>query len=575
MCKGTQQFVHRSCLDHWRSVKEGTAFSHCTTCKAQFHLRVQFLEGSRCRKRKFRLFVARDILLVFLAIQAPLLSPPSSSPPPIPQPHSPLELSNSSPRSPSPPRDSFHRIRARPLRRAGDRSTTTSCTRRRLLGGSTTMPPSMCAPKVGVDAEIETGSAACCRICLESSSGPGCELISPCMCKGTQQFVHRSCLDHWRSVKEGTAFSHCTTCKAQFHLRVQFLEGSGCRKMKFRLFVARDILLVFLAIQASIAALGGFAYLLDKDGKFRNNFADSSDFPSKHPVPFYYCIGVCCGGPSRGLHTTKDETRARAAPEDAKAHVASTFASPTNASRIRCFPLPHLLLLLRSRNPIPHSSSRIRRPPRDSFHRIRARPLRRAGDRSTTSTTSCTRRRVLGGSTTMPPSMCAPKVGVDAEIETGSAACCRICLESSSGPGCELISPCMCKGTQQFVHRSCLDHWRSVKEGTAFSHCTTCKAQFHLRVQFLEGSRCRKMKFRLFVARDILLVFLAIQASIAALGGFAYLLDKDGKFRNSFADSSDFPSKHPEYVVEDLPGGYTPPKMKPEHVLRLRMLKLM
>lgn len=29
----------------------------------------------------------------------------------------------------------------------------------------------------------------------------GDELISPCRCKGTQQFVHRSCLDHWRSVK--------------------------------------------------------------------------------------------------------------------------------------------------------------------------------------------------------------------------------------------------------------------------------------------------------------------------------------------------------------------------------------
>ncbi|TVU04108.1 hypothetical protein EJB05_50320 [Eragrostis curvula] len=142
----------------------------------------------------------------------------------------------------------------------------------------------------------------------------------------------------------------------------------------------------------------------------------------------------------------------------------------------------------------------------------------------------------------MPPAMCEPKVGVDAEIETSSAACCRICLESSSGPGDQLISPCMCKGTQQFVHRSCLDHWRSVKEGTAFSHCTTCKALYHLRVQFLEGSKCRKMKFRLFVARDILLVFLAIQA---------------------------------EYVVEDLPGGYRPPKMNPQHVLRLRMLKLM
>ncbi|KAL6135812.1 hypothetical protein ACLB2K_068037 [Fragaria x ananassa] len=41
MSKGTQQFVHTSCLDHWRSVKEGFAFSHCTTCKAQFHLQVE------------------------------------------------------------------------------------------------------------------------------------------------------------------------------------------------------------------------------------------------------------------------------------------------------------------------------------------------------------------------------------------------------------------------------------------------------------------------------------------------------------------------------------------------------
>ncbi|XP_062214853.1 uncharacterized protein LOC133915635 [Phragmites australis] len=154
------------------------------------------------------------------------------------------------------------------------------------------------SPAVGVspeitDEEIEAASAAFRRICLESESEPGDELISPCMCKGTQQFVHRSCLDHWRSVKEGTAFSHCTTCKARFHLRIEFLEDDMCRRMKFRLFVARDVLLVFLAIQAAIAAIGGMAYLLDKDGKFRNSFADDWDqFLSKHPVPFYYCVGV-------------------------------------------------------------------------------------------------------------------------------------------------------------------------------------------------------------------------------------------------------------------------------------------
>ncbi|OVA00513.1 zinc finger protein [Macleaya cordata] len=149
------------------------------------------------------------------------------------------------------------------------------------------------------DEEIDANSAACCRICLEYDGEPGEDLISPCMCKGTQQFVHRSCLDHWRSVKaifillEGFAFSHCTTCKAQFHLRVEFLEDYSWRKIKFRIFVARDVLLVFLAVQTAISLMGGFAYFMDKNGNFRNSFSDGWDrILSKHPIPFYYCIGV-------------------------------------------------------------------------------------------------------------------------------------------------------------------------------------------------------------------------------------------------------------------------------------------
>ncbi|KAK3025742.1 hypothetical protein RJ639_042511 [Escallonia herrerae] len=213
--------------------------------------------------------------------------------------------------------------------------------------------------------DIEAGSVACCRICLECDGDEDEDLISPCMCKGTQQFVHRSCLDHWRSVKEGFAFSHCTTCKAQFHLRVADSEDNYCRKIKFRLFVARDVVLVFLAVQTEIptrieavpetepkgrmcecilvpiywfkmlamemhwsftfgvvmvygvsqglggalspvgteyymkdvqkviGVMGGFAYLMDKDGSFRNSFNDSWDrILSRHPIPFYYCIGV-------------------------------------------------------------------------------------------------------------------------------------------------------------------------------------------------------------------------------------------------------------------------------------------
>nr|VDD59148.1 unnamed protein product [Brassica oleracea] len=153
--------------------------------------------------------------------------------------------------------------------------------------------------EINAEEDLESGgdsaSAPCCRICLENDSDLlEDELISPCMCKGTQQLVHRSCLDHWRSVKEGFAFSHCTTCKAQFHLRVEPFEDNNSwrRKVKFRLFVARDVLLVFFAVQTVIAVMAGVAYMMDKDGEFRNSFNDDWDrILSKHPIPFYYCIG--------------------------------------------------------------------------------------------------------------------------------------------------------------------------------------------------------------------------------------------------------------------------------------------
>uniref|UniRef100_A0A2P2K9D6 Zinc finger family protein n=1 Tax=Rhizophora mucronata TaxID=61149 RepID=A0A2P2K9D6_RHIMU len=61
-------------------------------------------------------------------------------------------------------------------------------------------PPLVSSSEINVE-DAESGSIPSCRICLESDCETGDELISPCMCKGTHQFVHRSCLDHWRSVK--------------------------------------------------------------------------------------------------------------------------------------------------------------------------------------------------------------------------------------------------------------------------------------------------------------------------------------------------------------------------------------
>ncbi|THU63385.1 hypothetical protein C4D60_Mb01t15210 [Musa balbisiana] len=162
------------------------------------------------------------------------------------------------------------------------------------------------------DEEADAGSCACCRICLENESFPVSAAAKErkknnlLQCRGNDGSGRRRAVvsrdgskrrsegaEEEESSSEGFAFSHCTTCKAQFHLRVEFLEDYSWRKIKFRVFVARDVFLVFLAIQTVIATIGGFVYFLDKNGGFRNSFSDSWDrILSKHPVPFYYCIGV-------------------------------------------------------------------------------------------------------------------------------------------------------------------------------------------------------------------------------------------------------------------------------------------
>ncbi|KAL7089894.1 hypothetical protein ACP275_12G005300 [Erythranthe tilingii] len=101
----------------------------------------------------------------------------------------------------------------------------------------------------------------------------------------------------------------------------------------------------------------------------------------------------------------------------------------------------------------------------------------------------------------------------------------RFSAEFASNDGRDFIAPCKCKGTSKYVHRECLDHWRAIKEGFAFAHCTTCKAPYYLRVHVIADRKWRTMKFRFFVTRDILFIFFAVQLVIAVLAYSMYLID--------------------------------------------------
>ena len=107
----------------------------------------------------------------------------------------------------------------------------------------------------------------CCRICLEE--GKREEFIAPCSCKGSAKWVHRACLDRWRTTREDKAFSKCTECLAPYKLLSKCQDSSGSevtmRRMRYSCYVFRDLLLVFLLSQFIV--LGTAYFVFSVDGK--------------------------------------------------------------------------------------------------------------------------------------------------------------------------------------------------------------------------------------------------------------------------------------------------------------------
>lgn len=58
-----------------------------------------------------------------------------------------------------------------------------------------------------------------CRICFDSEETELNRLFRPCLCRGTQAYVHEECLNQWRTAAhDHSAFYQCTTCKYQYRI---------------------------------------------------------------------------------------------------------------------------------------------------------------------------------------------------------------------------------------------------------------------------------------------------------------------------------------------------------------------
>lgn len=132
-----------------------------------------------------------------------------------------------------------------------------------------------------------TNEILTCRICFGIGGRHG--FVAPCACDAHKKWVHRSCLDAWRCIKDDSAFSRCTVCHQPFTL-VCVTNGTSndktMRKLKLAWFCLRDFGLSFLLSQITILLVGGlFAYT--DGGKLVHELGMVD-----HPYVVYYCVGL-------------------------------------------------------------------------------------------------------------------------------------------------------------------------------------------------------------------------------------------------------------------------------------------
>jgi hypothetical protein len=146
-----------------------------------------------------------------------------------------------------------------------------------------------------------------CRICLDAENQH--DLIAPCYCKGDSEWVHRKCLDSWRATNtEGRAFKICSVCQFEYVVEpVQEDINEDARRLRrYRLYVARDIFGVIIAVQAIIICFLFLLQVMDSKNKFLLHMFPSgiSEFGAYYVsglmlflacIGFFGLIAYCCG----------------------------------------------------------------------------------------------------------------------------------------------------------------------------------------------------------------------------------------------------------------------------------------
>ena len=138
-------------------------------------------------------------------------------------------------------------------------------------------------------ANIGLGETYNCRICLEEADRS--ELIAPCSCRGSSKWVHRACLDQWRTMREDRAFSKCTECLTPYKIISRHIDSQRASRRRLVMYtceVARDSLIAFCLAQLFVGIFSLLTYALDNKNRILLHLFSASN----HSYVFYYMFGA-------------------------------------------------------------------------------------------------------------------------------------------------------------------------------------------------------------------------------------------------------------------------------------------
>jgi hypothetical protein len=104
-----------------------------------------------------------------------------------------------------------------------------------------------------------------CRICMDDTV---VDMIAPCLCSGSSKFVHRSCLDKWRSSPSSnySKFNECGVCKFKY----EYIRDYS--KSKFKLFLNKLKEHFYLLVRLTFVIIGILMICYTAGLAVRNDF---------------------------------------------------------------------------------------------------------------------------------------------------------------------------------------------------------------------------------------------------------------------------------------------------------------